>query len=163
MPRRFARFAVGFAMLWCFHAISCFSRESAEGADGVVWTLPAKCLYLAHEVRWNISRGRTRRFEGCDDPGDDVRALDDGRGSHDSSTGRPTIRVRWRGDRRDLFGNALFQRSGDFPVLRRQGRRGARCLQHRNQSRDDLYVSSRPLPARRYAEGCDAGIAAHLW
>ena len=36
MARRFARFAVGFALLWCFQATPCISLESAEGADGMM-------------------------------------------------------------------------------------------------------------------------------
>jgi hypothetical protein len=66
MPRRFALFAIGFALLWCFHATPCFSLESAEEADGVVWTAIIPDAFPRNFYTWRMRPDGTYREDGRD-------------------------------------------------------------------------------------------------
>ena len=66
MARRFARFAVGFALLWSFQATPCVSLESAEGADGVVWTAIIPDAFQRNVYTWRMISDGTYREDGRD-------------------------------------------------------------------------------------------------
>jgi hypothetical protein len=66
MPWRFARFAVGFALLWCFQAQPSFSLETAEGADGVVWTAIIPDAFPRNVYTWRMKSDGTYREDGRD-------------------------------------------------------------------------------------------------
>jgi hypothetical protein len=53
-------------MLWYFHATPCFSRESAEGADGVVWTAIIPDAFPRNVYTWRTKSDGTYREDGRD-------------------------------------------------------------------------------------------------